>query len=485
MAECPGGGVLRHALAPVGHLDPAFGGSISDNEVATVWMDFFVRLDATGRPDLEHSLAEAVEVSDDGTEWTFTLREGVQFHDGKPLTAEDIVFTYDRLRDPDLGTATVGLYANITDIEAIDDHTVLFTMENPNPDFLLDLADWHARVVDSEVEDYETEWNGTGPFMVASYSPEDRIVFERNPNYWLQDEAGCALPYVDGVEFLFLSEDAARAEALRSGEIDYLVTVPLAYASPLAADPNIVVGEVRTNSHSAINMRCDEGVFADNRVRQAFKLATDRQAILDAAILGRGSLGNDTPIGPAFGDFHTDELPQERDVEKAKELLAEAGFPDGSEVELYTWNYPSNQSTATVWKEQLAEAGIKVNLNIVPVDVYYGDMWLEEGLTVVEWGGRPYPQAHLALAYTCDAPWSSTHKCDQEIDQLASEAASEMDHETRVGIYHDIQTALMDRGCTIIPFFQNEIAAHRKGVVGIEAAPMVHLYDLARVWLEE
>lgn len=140
VAGCPSGGVLRHAQAPIGHLDPAFGGSISDNEVATVWMDFFVRLDATGRPDLEHSLAEAVEVSDDGTEWTFTLRNGVQFRDGKPLTAEDIVFTYGRLRDPDLGTATVGLYANITDIEAIDDHTVLFTMENPNPNFFARLG---------------------------------------------------------------------------------------------------------------------------------------------------------------------------------------------------------------------------------------------------------------------------------------------------------------------------------------------------------
>ena len=107
------------------------------------------------------------------------------FHDGKQMTSADVKFTFDRLRDPDVGAATVGLYENVASIEAPDDYTVVFNLENPNPDFLKDLTNYHALIMDADGTDFQTEWNGTGPFMIESYHPEDRMVFKRNPNYWL------------------------------------------------------------------------------------------------------------------------------------------------------------------------------------------------------------------------------------------------------------------------------------------------------------
>ena len=484
---CPAGGTLRTALAAPESLDPAFGATNTANQIATIWMDYFIRFDPTTlQLDAPNSLAEAVEVNDDGTEWTFTVRSDVQFHNGRTLTAEDIVFTYDRLRDPEIGAPTVKLYSNITGIEAVDDSTVVFTLENPNPDFLLDLSDWHSRVMDSEVNDYETEWNSTGAFLIESYSPEDRIVFTRNPNYWLEDKNGCSLPYLDRIELIFLSEDSARVEALRSAEIDYLVLLPVPYVSPLEEDSSVTVASVSTNQHNAINMRTDRGVGADNRVRQALKLATDRPEILDTALLGYGILGNDTPIGPAFGEYYLDENAKERDIEAAKALLADAGYADGLEIDIFTWDLASNVDLVTVWREQVAEAGVTVNINVLPSSVFYGDgTWLEADFTVVEWGMRPYPQLHLALAYECDAPWSSTHQCDEELDALIKSAASELDYDTRIKLYHDIQRILMDRGGSIIPFFKESFAAYRNVVVGVEPILSTQWFSLADVYITE
>jgi two-component sensor histidine kinase len=209
------GGILRHASQPVTVLDPAFLTSVPDDEAARQWHDFLIFIGEDNSADASRSIAESWEFSEDGLTWTFKLRQGVLFHDGKAMTSEDVKFTFDRLRDPEIGAATVALYSNIVDITAPDEYTVVFTLTNPNPDFLKDLGDYHALIMDAAGTDFATQWNGTGPFILKSYSPEDRIVFERNPNYWLKDADGNQLPYVDGMEFIFIADSTAQVEALR------------------------------------------------------------------------------------------------------------------------------------------------------------------------------------------------------------------------------------------------------------------------------
>jgi len=167
-----------------GALDPAFASDITADEIARFWADFLVYVDEQLKPDPSRSLAQKWEASKDGLSWTFYLRKDVQFHNGEKLRSQDVKFTFDRLRDPAVGAATVALYSNITEIAVPDDHTVVFTLKQPNPDFLTDLGDYHAPVLWHGTKDFNKELIGTGAFIVESYLPEDRMTFKRNPNYW-------------------------------------------------------------------------------------------------------------------------------------------------------------------------------------------------------------------------------------------------------------------------------------------------------------
>ena len=480
------GGVLKHALPAINTFDPAFLGTVQDDQIARYWHDQLVWVDGNLQVDWDRSLATGATPNDDGTVWTFDLRQGVTFHDGRPFTAEDIVFTFDRLRDPEIGAATVGLYENILAIEAVDDHTVQFTLAKPNPDFLTyDLNDYHAHIMDMNTEDYETEWNGTGPFIVESYIPEDRVVMTRNPNYWRMGEDGDALPYLDGLEFIFLSEASAQFEALRGGQVDWINYMSPEFIQPAMDDQSLEVFGKITNFHYVIHMRSDQPPADNVLVRQAIKYATDREGILQLAGLGFGVAGNDSPIGPAFGDFFLDEMPP-RDVEKAKDLLAQAGYEDGLEIELTVQDAQIARSIATVWVEQLAEAGITVNIQVVPIGVYYGDgLWLESPFAITDWGPRSSPQPYLALAYVCDAIWNESHFCDEELDALATQAASEMDLDTRTGLFQEISRIFIERGPVIVPYFGQVSLGYRNDVMpGIEWESISTNVDLADVWLD-
>jgi peptide/nickel transport system substrate-binding protein len=482
------GGTLRHAYFAPNNLDPAFLSSISDDEIGRLWHDFLVFVGEDNEPDASRGVAESWEVSDDGLTWTFKLRQGVLFHDGKEMTSRDVQFTFDRLRDPDVGAATVALYENVTDVQAPDDYTVVFTLANTNPDFLKDLGDYHALIMDADGTDFATEWNGTGPFMIESYLPEDRIVFTRNPNYWLQDEDGNQLPYLDGIEFIFMGDPSAQVAALQGGQVDYLIYLPAEYVEPLENDPNTEVVSSPSNTTFLIRMRTDQGPTGDVKVRQALKMATDRSAILEGAIQGLGVTGRDTPFGPVYGDFYLDVPEPERDVEGAKALLAEAGYADGFEIEMVIQETSPAPAIATIWKEQMAEIGVTINIQIVPADVWYGadNLWLESDLGITDWGSRPYPQPYLALAYICDAKWNETHWCDEELDELAAMTATEMDRAARIEGYHRIQEIFVERGGIIVPFFINNLWGASANLKGLR--PTVSLgtaLDLRYAYFEE
>ncbi len=481
------GGVLRHAMQAPTLLDPAFLTSVPDDETARQWHDFLVFIGEDNAPDTSRSIAEKWSVSEDGLSWTFALRQGVLFHDGKEMTSEDVKFTFDRLRDPAIGAATVALYSNIVDVTAPDKYSVVFKLTNPNPDFLKDLGDYHALIMDAKGKDFATEWNGTGPFIIKSYSPEDRIVFERNPNYWMKDAEGNQLPYLDGMEFIFMGDTTAQVEALRGGQIDYLIYLPSEYVAVLEAD-NIPVYQSPSNTAYVLRMRSDRGPTQDNKVRQALKLATDTEEILQGAFQGLGVAGTGTPFGPIYGEFFLDEPNPARDPAKAKELLAEAGYPDGLTIEMTCQEPSPVPAICTIWKEQLAEAGVTVNINIVPADVYYGadNLWIEADFAVTDWGSRPYPQPYLDLAYTCTAKWNESHWCDKELDELAAQSAKELDPAKRVEQFHQMQRIFKERGPIILTFFVNNLWATSPNVKGV--TPTMGLgtsLDLRQVYFEK
>lgn len=482
------GGILRTAYhAPV-NLDPAFQGGRGDSLVAYQWNDALVYINEDNEPDIDRSVAKKWESNETGTIWTLELRQGIKFHDGKEMTSRDVKFSYDRLRDPEIGAPTVDMYSNIKDITTPNDYTVVFELIDSNPDFLKDLGDYHAKIMDANNTDFATNWNGTGPFIIESYIPEDRIVFKRNPNYWMTDKDGYQLPYLDGMEFIFLDDPSAQLEALRSGQVDFLVYLPPEFVPVLEEDPNIVIHSKASDATYVIRMRSDKPPADDVRVRQAFKAATDRSAILEGA-LGSSALGvagRDTPIGPACGDFYLNVPEPKRDVEKAKQLLAEAGYPDGLDITLHAMTSDPVPAIATIWKEQLAEAGINVEIQLIPGDVYYSDLWLEVDFGITDWAPRPYPQHYLQLAYITGAPWNESHWFDPEIDELAVAAAKEMDHDTRVELYHRIQEIFIERGPIIVPFFHDNMWAAQAKIKGfLPTSSIGSAQDMRSVYLEQ
>ena len=482
------GGILRHAVPPPANLDPAFLGSISDDEIARQWHDFLVFIGEDNQPDVDRSLAQKWDVTADGLKWTFTLRQGVLFHEGKEMTSEDVKFSFDRLRDPDLGSPSVTLYSNVTSIEAPDKYTVVFNLSSQNPDFLNDLGDLHGLVVDANATDLKTEFNGTGPFTIEQYIPEDRIVFSRNPNYWQLDEEGNQLPYLDGMEFIFIADDTARVDALLSGQVDWLIYLPPEYVPEVDENPDTVVYRQTSNTIWLIHMRSDRKPAGDNLVRQAIKLATDREALLTATYQGLGTIALDTPIGPVYGDFFLDVPPPARDTAKARELLAQAGYPDGLEIDVTCQDRAPVPTMCTVWKEQLAEAGITANIQVVPTDIYYGaqNVWMEADFAITDWGSRSSPQPYLDLAFVCGAVWNESHWCDAELDEYARLAKTEMDQAKRVEYYHIIQQIFMERGPIILPFFVDNLYGANAKLQGI-VPPMAFGTgtDLRRVYFEK
>jgi len=482
------GGILKKAFFAPASLDPAFAASITDDEIARFWGDFLVYVDEGLRPDRSRSLAEKWEASADGLTWTFTLRQGVKFHNGEELTTRDVQFTFDRLRDPELGAATVAIYASIDTIETPDKYTVVFKLNQQNPDLLTNLGDYHSTILWSGTKDPQTEQIGTGAFIVDTYLPEDRMTFKRNPGYWRKDAEGNQLPYLDGIEYLFLAEPSAQVEALRGGQVDYLIYLPSEYVPVVEDDPNLVVYQEPSNTHYLVHMRSDRKPFSDVRVRQAFRAAIDRKAILDGAFEGLGVTGRDTPFGPAYADFYLDipELP--RDVAKAKKLLAEAGYAGGLTVTLTAQQASPVPAIATILKEQLAEAGVNVEIQLVPPDVYYGadNLWLEADFSITDWGSRAAPQNYMDLAYTCGAKWNESHWCDEEIDRLSDQAAVEIDRAKRAEIYKEIQRIFIERGPILVPFFNNSLWGANKRIKGI--VPSAYLgtaVDLNQVYFED
>jgi peptide/nickel transport system substrate-binding protein len=459
------GGVLRVAMQPIVQTDPAFISSDPEVLVANTVYDYLV--DVTVDNTIAPRLARDWQISEDGLTYVFTLADGVTFHDGTPLTAEDVVWTFNRLRDPELGLPTADLYSNIADIQATGDLEVTFTLNQTNPFFLFDLSDNHALIMKADTQD-PNDFNGTGPFIVSDYIPEDRLVATANPDYFIDGQ-----PKLEEIDFIFFNDQTAQVEALRGGQVDLVMVISTDSFISLQDTPGLQMLQVATNGFDLVRLRADQEPGNDPRVIQALKLATDRQAIFDLVLQGFGEIGRDSPIGPMYTQYYTEDTPLPgRDVEQAKQLLSDAGYGDGLDLTMHVPDTGNRPNLATVLKQQWAEAGVNVELAIEPESVYYGDNgWLEVNLGITGWGSRPYPQFYLDVMLKCDAKWNEAHYCNPDLDQLITEAGTTLDEQTRVQDYHEIQRILIEEGPIIIPYFFAQLGAINDQFQGFEMKP--------------
>jgi peptide/nickel transport system substrate-binding protein len=469
-------GRMRIAMEPIVQIDPALISSDAEVLVAGHVYDYLV--DVSPQNTIIPRLARDWGTSADGLSYEFQLEAGVTFHDGSPLTAQDVVWTFDRLRDPEAGLPTRELYSNIASIEATGELEVTFTLVEANPFFLFDLSDNHALILKAGTEDAATNFNGTGPFRVASYSPEDRIVLEANQDYFVPGQ-----PSLEEVEIIFFSDPTAQVEALRGGQVDLAMRLSTDLFFGLQNEPGLEFLQVPTNQFDAVRLRMDREPGDDPRVIQALKLATDREQIFELVLQGSGEIGRDSPIGPMYSQYFSTEAPlPERDVETARSLLEEAGYADGLEMQLHVPDTGDRPNLAVVLKEQWAEAGVDVEVVVEPESVYYGDNgWLEVDLGITGWGSRPYPQFYLDVMLRCDAIWNEAHWCDEDFDHLAQLAGTTSDEGERAQAYADIQRILIERGPVIIPYFTTQRGAISNRFQGFEMKPFPGRSDLRPV----
>lgn len=469
LASCGGSaiqrsGFFRVAMQPIVQTDPAFISSDSEILVANHVYDYLVDIDPQNQ--IQPRLARSWEISDDGLVYTFTLEEDVTFHDGSPFSAKDVVWTFDRLRDPSLESPTVDILQEIVNIEATGDLEVTFTLSETNPFFLFDLSDNHALILKAGTEDPETGFNGTGPFKVSNYSPEDRIEMEAFEDYFVEDQ-----PKLANLEIIFFNEETSAVNALRDGAVDLVMRMSTPLFQGLQDEQGIITLDIPTNGFDLVRLRADQPPGDDPRIIQALKLATDRAEILELVQQGYGAVGRDSPIGPLNTAYYTEQTPlPERNIDAAMDLLSTAGFEPGDLVlELSAPDTGGRPDLAAVLKAQWAKAGVEIEINIVPESVYYGEnIWLDAPLGITGWGSRPIVQFYLDNMLVTEARWNESKFSDAEFDGLAAVAGSTLDEAERIEAYHDIQRILIERGPVIIPYFFAQFGAISDQFEGFE-----------------
>ncbi len=446
------GGKFRQGVRGGSLSDTLSGPLISDTHAINTGEQIRNRLTIV-TPDWEVAgeLAESWEASDDAAQWTFKLRKGVEFHNGKTLDAEDVVHSINVHRGPNATSNASGFVKAIEDVKSDGKNTVIFTLSSGNADFPFVMADFHFPIAIAGTEG--AEWDkgiGTGPFILTDWEPGVRSATKRNPNYFKE-----GLPYFDEVETLNIADAAARANALQTGEVDVIENPELKTLHFLEQKEGLVVREVAGTLHYTFPMRMDLAPFDDSDVRSALKFAIDRKALLYSMLRGRGYLGNDHPIAKSQR-FFASELPQrEYDPDKARFHLKQAGLSELT-VTLFAGDiFAGGVDAAVLYKEQAAKAGINIEVERVPTDGYWSEIWNVKPFCVSYWSGRPTEDLMFSMAFSSESSYNETHWNNERFETLLVESRAELDTAKRREMYVEMQRLVHDEGGLVCPIFAN------------------------------
>ncbi|MCK1389212.1 ABC transporter substrate-binding protein [Bradyrhizobium sp. 1] len=437
------------------------------------------------KPDMtvEPDLAISWEPNETRTEWIFKLRPGVTFHDGSPLTSEDVVATINAILDPKTASPGRTNVGPIKEVAAIDPLTVKFTLTGAYADLPVALTYLNARIVPakiiaSDLASLSTTANGTGPFKLVSYEPDRKIVVERNAAYYDPTR-----PYLDRVELLVYPDRTAEASAMMSGEIDLLLTTTPGEYERLVKASGVKALRTPSGQFLNINLGCDQKPFNDIRVRQALALAVDREATVGFVAGGYGTPGNDTPLNSAY-HFYKNIPMKKPDVAKAKQLLAEAGYPNGIDLTLIASDRPATRTQLGVAvREMAAAAGFRINVQTMPHATYLDQVWKKGNFYVGFYNMQPTADAIFNLLYTSNATWNETRWNNSEFDTFINAARVETDEVKRNALYAKAQELMNTEVPSVISAFFDLLAAQRAYVEGYTLHPRGSVFRLDMVSL--
>lgn len=428
-------------------------------------------------------LAESWENPDDTT-FIFKLRRGVKFHSGREMVAADVKYSFERIMNPDTASPWASQLASIERIETPDDYTVKILLKEPYGAFMSTIASTWAAVVPREVVEKEGDLQkvmvGTGPFALEEYVQDVRTVLKSFKEYW-----GGA-PLLDGITYLIMPDEATRLAALRTGEI-HMTSIADPTAVGLAArSEGVKVASQPTTDYYLWGFNCQRKPLDDVRVRQALSLIVDRQAVLDAVLFGEGLVAG--PIVSTLGDWAlpVEELPFYRaDLEKAKTLLAEAGYPEGFDLTITASPaYPQFISIALVLQRQLKAAGINVTLDQVEWGTFV-KKWRERDFdTFVSYNASGNdPDRALYPALVTGGSVNAFQFSDPGVDELLTKGRTTVERDARIKIYQEAEKVIAEKAPLIFLFTRTEFVGLRENVEGFKLSPVETYRSLKQVWL--
>ena len=438
------------------------------------------REDLTVGPEL----ATEWESNPDATEWTFKLRKGVEWHDGSKFTADDVVYSMKRHLGENSPSKAKVLVGSVDDWIKVDDHTVKAKLNSPDAELPIVLGTFHFRIIKNGTTDF-SKAIGTGPYTLAEFAPGVRSVHDRNDNYWNTDHDG---PYVDQFEFFAITDNVARVNALLAGDVHGITSLDPKSYEQVKATEGADIFAVPSGRYPTISCMLDRDPGNNPDFVMGLKHLQRRDRILRVIQKGVGSVGNDQPIGPAYGAGWCKEVndpPRAYDPDKAKHHLKKSGVSD---AQLHVAEVgPGLTDMCLLLQRECAKVGFNLQIKKVPNDGYWGAVWMKQPLNVSNWNMRPSANIMMTLAYKSDAPWNETQWKSERFDQLLAMGRAELDPKKRYEINCEAQKLCSDESGSLIATHSAYVDGLSSKVKGIPKVPIESLGGMEWpefIWLD-
>ncbi len=426
--------------------------------------------------------------------WTFNIRPGVKFHDGHPLTADDVVYTYQLHSNPKNGSEALSAFGGVIDpsgVVKVDDYTVAFHLLAPNGNFpyLTSSDNYNVIILPNGYDPakWQSSFIGTGPYVMTSYTVNKGATFARNKSYWGKQATNA------GTNFTFYATQTPSVLALTSGTIDVLASFAVSGGEQLLSGAYNVI-RLKSSAHRELSMRTDLKPFTDPRVRQAIALTLNRPDIVQALFKGYADVGNDSPFAPVFPSTNTSVPQRVQDVATAKSLLAAAGYSRGFATQLIGNDVEEIPDYAQIVAQSAKAIGVDISVKMEASSVYYGKAtfgnsdWLDATMSLVDYGDRSVPNVFLTAplqtinAKTGTGAWNAARFNNASYDKLSNEYIAAVDLTTQRAIAGKIETLLLAETPIIYGYFYNWLAASSKNVSGAYPTAIGHifLYDCTK-----
>ena len=459
-------------------LDPARQSFSTDYARCNMFYNGLTTLDGSLTP--RPALAESWD-QQGAKVWTFKLRRGVEFHDGKPLTAADVVYSLNRHKIAATASRARSLAMPMTEIVATGPNEVRITLDAPNADLPVVLGTFHFQIIKDGTTDFSTAI-GTGAFRCKEFQPGVRSISTRNPNYWSDGK-----PYLDEIEFIGIADEQARVNALLSGDVQLIGGVDPRSVGRIQRSQGNSVFETKSGYYTNLVMRVDQSPASNADFVLAMKYMFDRQQMRTAVLRNYGVVGNDQPIDPT-NRFYFDGLPQRPfDLDRARFHFQRSGIGGTALPVVCSTAAPNSIDMAQVMQQTGQRIGMNLEVRRVPADGYWSNHWFKHPLGFGAINPRPSADLLLTLFFKSDATWNESGWKNERFDQLVGAARAETDDAKRRQMYADMQVMIHNESGIGIPVFQSMLDGHSSRLRGLGAIPVGNLmgFDFAQhVWLE-